>query len=112
MRQAAQHYADREALVAGEVRVTFAEAWQRGCRMANALLDLGLKPGDRIGVLDENSLGAADCVLGATIANVARVSLYARNSRDAHAHMLGHTGCRAGLVDEELAGRRAGLAGE
>jgi acyl-CoA synthetase (AMP-forming)/AMP-acid ligase II len=109
MRQAAQHYADREALVAGETRLTFAEAWRRGCRMANALLDLGLKPGDRIGVLDENSLGAADCVLGATIANVARVSLYARNSREAHAHMLGHTGCRILLVDEHLADSVGGI---
>jgi acyl-CoA synthetase (AMP-forming)/AMP-acid ligase II len=112
MRQAARHYADREAVVDGERRATFAEAWRRGCRMANALLDLGLKPGDRIGVLDENSLGAADGVLGATIANVARVSLYARNSREAHAYMLGHTGCRVLLVDEHLADRVAGMVDE
>src|SRR3981081_1158552 len=112
MRQAAQHYADREALVAGEVRVTFAEAWRRGCRMANALLDLGLKPGDRIGVLDENSLGAADGVLGATIANAARVWFDAANSREPHAYMLGHTGCRVLLVDEHLADRVAGMVDE
>jgi acyl-CoA synthetase (AMP-forming)/AMP-acid ligase II len=112
MRQAARRYPDREAVVDGENRLTFAEAWGRGCRMANALLDLGLRPGDRIGVLDENSVAAADGVLGATIANIARVSLYARNSRDSHAHMLGHTGCRAVLVDEELADSVAGLTDE
>jgi acyl-CoA synthetase (AMP-forming)/AMP-acid ligase II len=112
MRQATQRYPDREAVVDGENRVTFAQAWRRGCRMANALLDLGLKPGDRIGVLDENSLAAADGLLGATIANIARVSLYARNSRDAHSHMLSHTGCRVLLVDEQLADSVRGLVEE
>ena len=48
MRRAAVFFADREAVVHGNDRLTFAQAWERGCRLANGLLGLGLKPGDRV----------------------------------------------------------------
>ena len=98
MRRAATFFADREAVVHGKDRLTFAAAWERGCRMANGLIALGLKPGDRVAVLEDNSKEAADFFLGAGIANLVRVPLYPRNSREAHLHMVGHTGCRALLV--------------
>jgi len=93
MRRSARYYADQEAVVDGDRRLTFAEAWERGLRLANGLLALGLRPGDRVGVLEDNCLSAADAYLGLTAANLVRVPLYPRNSREAHAHMLGHTGC-------------------
>lgn len=43
MRSAANYNAHREAIAAGERRLTFAEAWQRGVRLANGLLALGLR---------------------------------------------------------------------
>ena len=98
MRRAASFYAEREAIVANEQRLTFAEAWARGVRLANAFIALGLKPGDRVGVLEDNSIEAVDFYLGTAIANVVRVPLYPRNSRTTHGHMLGHTGCRALVV--------------
>ncbi len=103
MRSAARYHARRCAIVAGERRLSFAEAWTRGVRLANALLALGLEPQDRVGVLEDNCLEAADFFLGAAIANLVRVPLYPRNVRDAHRHMLGHTGCRAVLVSEKYA---------
>ena len=48
MRRAAMFFADREAVVHGTERLTFAHAWERGCRMANGLIGLGLRPGDRV----------------------------------------------------------------
>ena len=108
MRRAATFFADREAVVHGSDRLTFAQAWQRGCRLANGLIALGLQPGDRVAVLEDNSKEAADFFPGAGIANLVRVPLYPRNSRDAHLHMVGHTGCRALVVGgghaEEVAG--------
>ncbi|HZD25391.1 MAG TPA: AMP-binding protein, partial [Alphaproteobacteria bacterium] len=115
MRRAVQFNAEREAIVAGSRRLTFAQAWERGLRLANALIALGLKPGERIGVLDDNTLESADLFLGAAAANLVRVPLYPRNRREAHAHMLGHTGCRAVMVAEkylhELDGLKDELAG-
>ena len=96
--RAVDQYADRTALVADGRRYTFAEAWSRGVRLANALLDLGLLPGDRVGVLEDNSIEAADFYLAATIAGLIRVPLYARNARASHEYMLDHTGCVALLV--------------
>ena len=100
MRQSAQFNAKRLAIVHGAVELTFAQAWDRGVRMANGLLAMGLRPGDRVGVLEDNSIGAQDFFAGAAIAGLVRVPLYARNSPESHEHMLGHTGCR-GLVVEE-----------
>ena len=42
MRQAAQFYADRTAIITRDEILTYAEAWQRGARMANALIDAGV----------------------------------------------------------------------
>ena len=38
MRRAATFFADREAVVHGKDRLTFADAWPRGCRLANGLI--------------------------------------------------------------------------
>src|SRR5712692_11332407 len=98
MRRAATFFADREAVVHGRDRLTFGRAWERGCRMANGLIALGLEHGDRVAVLEDNAKEAADFFLGAGIANLVRVPLYPRNSREAHLHMIEHTGCRALVV--------------
>ena len=112
MRRAAAHYSDLEAVVHGGRRLTFAESWQRSLRLANAMLGAGLQPGDRVGVLEDNSIEAADLFGGAAAANLVRVPLYPRNGRDAHLHMLGHTGCRLLIVSEVHTEEVAGIADE
>ena len=82
------------AVAAGDRRRTFAEAWQRGVRLANGLIALHLHPQDRVGLLEDNTLESTDLFLGAAIANVVRLPLYPRNARESHLHMLAHTGCR------------------
>jgi len=101
MRQSARYNAHRTAVVFGDQRLTFSEAWVRGVRMANWLLSMDLNPGDRIGVLEDNSLEAQDCFLGCAIAGLVRVPLYARNAPESHVHMLAHTGCRVVIVAEQ-----------
>lgn len=103
MRNAARYNAAREAVVAGERRLTFAQAWERGVRLATGLLELGLVPQDRVGVLEDNTLESSDFFLGAAIANLVRVPLYPRNAPESHLHMLRHTGCRAVVVSEKYA---------
>ena len=112
MRSAARYNARREAIAAGERRLTFAEAWDRGVRLANGLLALGLGPQDRVGVLEDNTLESSDFFLAAAIANLVRVPLYPRNARDSHVHMLGHTGCRVAVVSEKYAPEIEVIRGE
>jgi acyl-CoA synthetase (AMP-forming)/AMP-acid ligase II len=112
MRSAARCNARREAVAAGDRRLAFAEAWERGVRLVNGLRALGLKPQDRVGVLEDNTLESADIFLGAAIANLVRVPLYPRNARDSHVHMLAHTGCRAVVVAEKYAAEIAAIRHE
>ena len=112
MRRAATFNADRLAIVHRDRRLTFAQAWARGCQLAHRLMELGLQPGDRLGVLEGNSLEAADLFAGAAIANVVKVPLYPRDARSAHLHMLGHTGCKALIVAGEMADDVAGFTSE
>jgi len=109
MRQAATFNAHRIAVVHGERRLTYAEAWDRGVRVANGLRALGLAPGDRVGVLEDNSIEAQDLFAGASIAGLVRVPLYARNSFDSHVHMLEHTGSRALVVADTYLDDIAGI---
>lgn len=98
MRQSAQLNARRLAVVHGDTRLSYDEAWRRGLRMANALLETGLQPGDRVGVLEDNSIEAQDFFAGAAAAGLVRVPLYPRNAPESHHHMLDHTGCKAVVV--------------
>lgn len=109
MRRSAQFHHDLPAIVETDRRLTFGEAWQRGLRMANALLALGLQPGDRVGVLEDNTLESVDFFCGTAAANLVRVPLYPRNSGEAHRHMLSHTGCRAVVVSESHAAAMDGI---
>ena len=112
MARAAAHFSEQEAVVHGQRRLTFAQSWQRSIRLGNGLLALGLAPGDRVGVLEHNSVEAADLFGATAVANLVRVPLYPRNGREAHRHMLGHTNCRALVVDENYADEVLGLAEE
>jgi len=109
MRRSAQFHSQYLAIIAGDQRFTYEQAWTRGLRMANALLALGLQPGDRVGVLEDNTYESVDFFCGTAAANLVRVPLYPRNSRAAHAHMLGHTNCRAIVVSASHADAVAGI---
>ncbi len=112
MRQAAQIYGGRTAIITEQRTLTFVQAWDRGVRVANALRALGVQPGDRVAGLEDNNLGAADLFLGAAIAGAVRVPLYARNARRSHAQMLEQTAARVVLTDQVYADTVAGLERE
>lgn len=103
MRQAARLNAAFPAVVTEDRSLTFAQAWDRGVRLANALIGWGVRPGDRVAGLEDNNLGCADLYLGCAIAGAVRVPLYPRNSRLAHRDMLEGTTCKVLLVDEVYA---------
>ncbi|CAM3504240.1 class I adenylate-forming enzyme family protein [Polaromonas hydrogenivorans] len=109
MRRSANWHRDKLAIISGDRHLTFGEAWDRGLRLANALLDLGLKPKDKVAVLEENCLEASDFLIGTTIGNFIRVPLYKKNAPEAHAHMIRNTGCKALVVDAKHLHEVAGI---
>lgn len=112
MRQAVQLYGDRTAIITEDRTLTFAQAWERGVRLANALRALGVRPGDRVAGVEDNNLGAADLFIGCAIAGAVRVPLYARNARRSHGHMLAQTAARVVLADAAYADTVTGLEQE
>ena len=112
MRQAAQIYGRRTAIITEDRILTFAEAWDRGVRVANGLRALGVRRGDRVAGLEDNNLGAADLFLGCAIAGAVRVPLYARNARRSHGQMLEQTAARVVLSDPAYADTVTGLENE
>src|ERR1700752_1905338 len=91
LRRAAGFHRDNVAIISGDRQLTFGAAWDRGLRLATGLAASGLRPGDRVAVLEDNCLESADFFLGVAAANFVRVPLYRRNARDSHAHMLRQT---------------------
>ncbi len=99
MRQALTYNTDRTAIITEQQTLTFAQMWERGVRLANALIALGVEPGDRVASVEDNNLGAADLFVGAAIAGAVRVPLYARNRRLSHQQMLENTEAKVLLTD-------------
>ena len=66
-----------EALVHGPRRVSYAELWQQVCAVSGYLQKIGLQPGDRVGVLLENSIEYVAAYYGALAAGGVAVGLNA-----------------------------------
>ena len=85
---AASQHGDREAFLFGDRRVSFREANTRANRLANALRAAGLAPGERVGVLMQNSIEAVDANFGLLKGGFASVPLNDRHTPAEHADIL------------------------
>ena len=57
---------DRRALISGSKTITYAELWQAIGRAKQILKDAGVVPGDRVMIVNENSIAAVTFVFAAT----------------------------------------------
>ncbi|WP_367382452.1 (2,3-dihydroxybenzoyl)adenylate synthase [Stenotrophomonas cyclobalanopsidis] len=64
LRERAEQYADEIAVVAGDVRLSYAQLWREAGRIGAGLLGLGLQPGDRVLVQLGNTAGFITTVCG------------------------------------------------
>ncbi len=91
---AAARYGATEALVDGEVRMSFAELRDRVGEMAAALAAWGLAPGDRVGVWGPNWWEWAVAALGVHAAGGVVVPVNTRFKGDETAFLLDRSGAR------------------
>lgn len=77
-RKGARIHAGREAVVCEGTRLTYRELDTRVNRLANALLRLGLRKGERVAVLAENTHKVLELYLGAAKAGLVTVPLNVR----------------------------------
>ncbi|OKJ36387.1 FadD3 family acyl-CoA ligase [Streptomyces sp. CB01580] len=88
VRAAARRYGDREAVVEGRTRVSYAELGERVERAAAACMAAGVEPGDRVAVWAPNTLDWIVSALGAVTAGAVLVPLNTRFKGTEAAYVL------------------------
>ncbi|MFE7358066.1 FadD3 family acyl-CoA ligase [Streptomyces sp. NPDC057543] len=88
VRAAARRYGDREAVVEGRTRISYAELGDRVERAAAACIASGVEPGDRVAVWAPNTLDWIVSALGAVTAGAILVPLNTRFKGTEAAYIL------------------------
>ncbi|MFE4796603.1 FadD3 family acyl-CoA ligase [Streptomyces sp. NPDC056708] len=88
IRAAARRYGDREAVVEGRARISYAELGDRVERAAAACMASGVEPGDRVAVWAPNTLDWIVSALGAVTAGAVLVPLNTRFKGTEAAYIL------------------------
>jgi fatty-acyl-CoA synthase len=102
LRRSAARQGDRTAIIDGERSRTYSELDADASRIANALRDRGLGPGDRVALLSRNSLDYAQVVFGVARSGAVLVPVNFMLGAGEIAYILGHSASRALIVQDAL----------
>jgi fatty-acyl-CoA synthase len=96
-------FPDRNAVVYGERRHSWRDAYQRCCRLAAALAALGVGRGDTVAVMAPNIPEAFEAHFGVPMAGAVLNALNIRLDPETIAFILGHGEAKVLLTDTEFA---------
>jgi acyl-CoA synthetase (AMP-forming)/AMP-acid ligase II len=105
IKKGAMQFSDHTGVIYKGEKATFEQVYINSKRLANALLNLGLKKGDRVAFLLANSLQSVEIDFALLLAGLVRVPLNTRLSLDEHLHMVQETESKAMLYTAEFSGR-------
>ncbi len=94
-------YPERCAVIHGERRYTWREAYARSRRLASALLAKGIGEGDTVAAMLNNTPEMLECHFGVPMIGAVLNTLNTRLDADSIAFMLNHGEARALIVDRE-----------
>lgn len=77
-RETAARFPGKTAIVAGETSITFSELLDRGLATAEAIKEMGIKSGDRVGICMEKTIDQVTVILGVMFANAIIVPILPR----------------------------------
>ena len=112
LKRAAARFPDRIAVTDGERRVTFTELERAANRFANHLVARGLKPGQKISTICNNSIEFVKALFGIHRAGLVWVPINTMLGPADMDYILDHAEVRFALIDDNLhaqADRRAAL---
>ncbi|WP_327053547.1 AMP-binding protein [Halomicrococcus gelatinilyticus] len=98
-RRALEKHADRTAVVSGERRLTYGDLDARSSALANALVGMGVDPGDRVAVLLSNRPAYVVVDLAIVAAGAARLPLNPMLSPSEVEHVLSDSGASTVVCD-------------
>ncbi len=96
--RAARHWPDHVALMEGTRTRTYAELDRQGTIIANGLIELGLKPGERVAILQQNCIEYVEAVVGIARAGGALVPLLGVLTEAEHAFILSNSGAQFAIA--------------
>ena len=100
--RAAKRYPDRPAWLQEDQVITYREAEGRVNRLANALLGMGCRPGDRIGMLLPNCYQGLETILAPIQAGMAVVPMNVRLHPREHEYLLNNSGATVLVYDQQF----------
>ena len=103
------HHPDETALVHENKRVVYRELELEINKLANALRELGLKKGDAVSVLGENSVMVLAAQYAVIKSGLVWAPLNFRNHASEHAHYLNNAKSRAVIFQQQFAGDMASI---
>lgn len=99
-----QKYKNKVAVIQGNRSITFAELDERGNRLANALIGMGLQPGDRIAVMSRNCHQFREMYISALKAGLLLVPLNVRHKEPEISYVFDDCKPTAVICQNEYAG--------
>ena len=91
----------KAAIVCGGESVTFGDLHRYGLATAECLRELGIRPGDRVGVCMEKSIDQAYVLLGILLANAVMVPILPRLKEHNIQHIIENSGMAALVCDSQ-----------
>ena len=105
--ESARRFPDKEALVLGDTRLTYAQVWGMARRYAAVLAADGIGPGSRVGILLPNTPHFAFAYYGALALGATVVPVHALLRADEIAYTLTDSECAALITAAPLLGEAA-----
>ncbi len=103
IREFARARADHPAVIDGSQTLTYRQLGERSNRVATALLEAGLQPGDRVGVILGNRLEYPEIAAGIAKAGLIMVPANPKLSGGEISYILDHSQSRAVIADTVVA---------
>jgi len=91
------------AIIDGQRSITYAQLYERACRLANLLLAANLESGSAVAVLLGNRLEYSEVAAGCALAGLPIVPINPRQTADENAYILEHSEAKALIYDNALA---------
>ncbi|MDN3016118.1 AMP-binding protein [Paenibacillus sp. BSR1-1] len=105
IKRGARFYPNHTSVIFQGEKLTFNQVFRNSNRLANSLLNLGLKKGDRVAFLLANSLQSVEIDFALLLTGIIKVPLNTRLSEEEHIHMIKETEAKALLYTEEFSAR-------
>jgi amino acid adenylation domain-containing protein len=99
--ETAERIADKAAIVSAGGSLSFGELRGQALATAECLRELGIKPGDRVGICMEKSTDQVIAILGTLHANAVVVPILPRLKRSNIAHIIENSGMAALVTDAQ-----------